>query len=216
MPCDVKREIETMIADQNTNVDDIREYVAKDRELEEYAFRTAIRLGNKKYVQAVAQDFRLHVNQRYLQYIDETDDADMRAFVSEYGLWVENHLDECEFVIQYTDKYGDVIYWNEKFLKEAYRECKDKGLDRHYFIDCMEIERHPNGRAKFNGWIPPLGNDAVCGLDYANQELYFEGHYTWGQFFEWQWEQDVHADADQKIGWLYILKKPYRHGWNNR
>ena len=215
------KELEAKLSTLGAEISDVKKYVAQENsrfstDLEDLAFRVATRLGNKDYINAVAPSLGLHIEQRYLRYLEETVDSDIRNLISEYGLWVKNHLSECDLVVQFYNQYDqEIIYFDKKILKEAYTECKDKGLDTDYFISLMELERHANGRVKFNNWEPADALDVMDALEYANQEMYFEGHYTWGPFFEWQWEQDVHADADQKIGWLYILKKPYRHGWNN-
>lgn len=141
----------------------------------------------------------------------EENKLSMNKQIGENGAWVKDHLDECDFVIQYfSEKKSSVIYWDKKFLQEAYNECKYKDLDVYYFIDCMNIERHANGRAKFNGWVPPLAEDAISALDYVNQKVYWEGHYSAGAFFNWFWEQDVNSNENEKCGYLYILKKPNR------
>ena len=144
------------------------------------------------------------------------------SLIAKSSSWAEGHLDMCELVIRidrrnvgyirYVD--DEIIHYEKNFLKEAYNECKDKGLDPYFFTSMMDLERHPNGRVKYDHWEPSCVSDVIEALGYANQTLYFEGHYTWGPFFEWQWEPDDPADTGEgeEHGYMYILKKPYRKG----
>jgi hypothetical protein len=209
--------LESMLSDSNAEINDIRNYVIESNrcfsaDLEDIALRIAIRRGNKDYIKAAAPLFHLHVKQRYLQYLGETDDPDIRNYVSEFGLWVKDHFNDCDLVIEYSDNWGEVVHWDKNFLEEAYKECKGKGKNTYYFTDCMNLDRQANGRVKFNNWVPGDVVEVVDALNDANEKLYFEGHHTWWPFFEWQWEQDIHADTDERTGYLYILKKPNRHG----
>ena len=143
---------------------------------------------------------------------DKTDDAEIKVPVGEDGLWVKDHFDQCELVIHYLDDWGEVVHWDKKFLKEAYDACKFKGLDRYSFLDAMGFEILGNGRPDFKNWEPPLTTDLIAALDFVNQRVSWEGHYSAGAFFAWQWEQELPASGEGKRGYLYILKQPNRFG----
>ena len=118
------QELEAMLSDSNAEINDIRNYVIESNrcfsaDLEDIALRIAIRIGNKDYIKAAAPLFHLHVKQRYLQYLEETDDPDIRNYVSEFGLWVKDHFNDCDLVIEYSDNRGKVVHWDKNFLKEA-------------------------------------------------------------------------------------------------
>ena len=155
--------------------------------------------------------------------LEPTDNGtEINLHTAKCSSWVEDHLDMCELVIRidrrnvghirYVD--DEIIHYEKNFLKEAYNECKDKRLDPYFFTYMMDLERHPNGRVKYDHWQPSCVSEVIQALDYANQTLHLEGHYTWGPFFEWQWKQDVHADTGEgeEHGYLYVLKKPNRQG----
>ncbi len=129
------------------------------------------------------------------------------------GSRVEENLDMCELVIRYRNGDGEIVHWSKDFLNEAYATCKTKGLYVDEFTDLMEIERHANGHLNFNSWDTSIcAENVIEGLDYVNQTVHYEGHYTQGPFFKWLWEQDRHTQKDEKSGYLYILKQPNRFG----
>ena len=104
--------LESMLSDSNAEINDIRNYVIESNrcfsaDLEDIALRIAIRIGNKDYIKAAAPLFHLHVKQRYLQYLEENDDPDIRNYVSEFGLWVRDHFSDCDLVIKYSDNRGE-------------------------------------------------------------------------------------------------------------
>ena len=112
---------------------------------------------------------------------------------------------------------GVVVHWEKSFLKEAYDTCREKKLELDVFTECLALERSANGRVKWNAWTPTaFTNNIIEGLVYANARVCWEGHYSMGPFFKWLWEQDPHAKADEKRGYLYILKQPNRFGMGKR
>ena len=128
---DIESEVDRMLEELEDDFTELEDFISEHKDeysddLADYAFRTAIQNGNRKYVDQYADDFDLNDSgDGYSTYIYETDDEDMRELLMDHGAFKSlDDYSECRFAMETMN--GEILAFDEDFQREVFEKFKEE------------------------------------------------------------------------------------------
>ncbi len=127
---DVEQSIKDILLECKDDFSELDEYIKEHADeyegnLEEFAFRTAVQLGNADYVEDHVSNIDLNDGDGCSTYLYETDDEGIQEILLRHGAFRSwDDYEDCRFAVETVN--GDILAFDPDFQAEVYVKYKEK------------------------------------------------------------------------------------------
>lgn len=139
---EIEAHISKLLENNPDEFDEIEEYIGSveddySKDVNDFTFREAIRVGATNYVEAYASDFDLNDGAGYSTYLYETDDPDMQEILMDHGAFksLDDYVD-CRFAVETVN--GEILAFDSDFQQEVFEKYLEvTGLTKDKIIQML-------------------------------------------------------------------------------
>lgn len=182
----IESKIEKMLKSNSFDLDEFEEYFEEhedkyneeehEYELAEFAFRTAIRVGNVEYVEEHVEDFDLNDNGDSSSYLNETEDEEMQELLMDHGAFRSwEDYSDCRFAMETVN--GTILAFASEFQKEVFEKYTEEQNDDEEIKQVMELLgiTIEGDELKFADLTDTLGDEVKDLIEDLGWDCDFEG-----------------------------------------
>ncbi len=126
----IEAKIKKLLKEAEDDFEEIEEYISDNEdvysgELAEFAFRTAVQMGNTEYIECYIDEIDLNDEGGYSSYLYETDDEEIKELLMDHGAFKSwEDYEDCRFAMETVN--GDILAFDSDFQKEVFEKYKEK------------------------------------------------------------------------------------------